>query len=458
MRIREKFEKIGYFWLPDSPDVKVPGTLRIEDGGKIELETMGLLDESTPGQSKDRNIGQIIDDIEDEGKVSLEGQFYKNKAWASGGSITRSLIHIKTAFCGWAFDENDKAKFNFIEFSVEGMDEWVNMSEIKVDTLSKTKNISYTPQEDVEIYDSDIFTISIARRYIFGSPSRYEAKIAEKVYFRLTMKEEAPLKDFTDIIYYIVNLLCFATGKVVTLDFVQGFSSLAEEVYEGTYNPISIKIFYQSLPFSNKKPNIYPHRMLLPYSLIQNRLQHVIDKWIEAYTLFGPALDLYFSATGGGHRYIDGRFLTMVQAIEVFHRRTSDETLMEESEYQDLVDKILAGCPENRKNWLKEKLTYGNELTLRQRIKDIFSPLKQWIGEKSMTKQLIGDIVSTRNYLTHYTSTSRNMPITSDRMLRIFQKMEAVFQLQLLMYLGFDFSDIEEILKRSHDLKYKLNN
>lgn len=49
MRIREEFKKTGYFWLPSGPEKKIPGTLVISDGGEIELEVVGLFDESIEG-------------------------------------------------------------------------------------------------------------------------------------------------------------------------------------------------------------------------------------------------------------------------------------------------------------------------------------------------------------------------------------------------------------------------
>ena len=45
MRIDEKIEKIGYFWLPEHSNIKVSGRLTIEDGGNIQLEILGSFDQ-----------------------------------------------------------------------------------------------------------------------------------------------------------------------------------------------------------------------------------------------------------------------------------------------------------------------------------------------------------------------------------------------------------------------------
>jgi hypothetical protein len=34
---------LRFFWLPETSDAKTPGILTVSDGGKVKLETIGLL-------------------------------------------------------------------------------------------------------------------------------------------------------------------------------------------------------------------------------------------------------------------------------------------------------------------------------------------------------------------------------------------------------------------------------
>jgi hypothetical protein len=45
MRLSEAITESGYFWLPEQPDIKLPGTLQISNGGKVKLDVIGLLEE-----------------------------------------------------------------------------------------------------------------------------------------------------------------------------------------------------------------------------------------------------------------------------------------------------------------------------------------------------------------------------------------------------------------------------
>ncbi len=84
MRIREEYKKSGYFWLPNSIEKKIPGTLSISDGGNIELEVIGLFDESAEALTQNLTLKRIVGHIEDNCPVTLENCFYKKKVFPLG--------------------------------------------------------------------------------------------------------------------------------------------------------------------------------------------------------------------------------------------------------------------------------------------------------------------------------------------------------------------------------------
>ena len=71
MRVKEEFKKSGYFWLPSTPENKVPGTLSISDGGDIKLEIIGYLESERLFHSAS-TFERIIGYIENGGEITLE--------------------------------------------------------------------------------------------------------------------------------------------------------------------------------------------------------------------------------------------------------------------------------------------------------------------------------------------------------------------------------------------------
>ena len=46
MKLSNSIEKVGFFWLPENPKIKFPGTLNISENAEITLEINYLLDDS----------------------------------------------------------------------------------------------------------------------------------------------------------------------------------------------------------------------------------------------------------------------------------------------------------------------------------------------------------------------------------------------------------------------------
>jgi hypothetical protein len=72
-------------------------------------------------------------------------------------------------------------------------------------------------------------------------------------------------------------------------------------------------------------------------------------------------------------KYLDLNFLTLVQAVEAYHRRANDETDKPPGEHAARMKAILDATPAEHRDWLEEKLRYSNELSLRRRLKLLFA-------------------------------------------------------------------------------------
>ncbi len=197
--------------------------------------------------------------------------------------------------------------------------------------------------------------------------------------------------------------------------------------------------------------------MLFRYQQIQDRAETIINNWIDAYDQFNPAFSLYFSVKTGSQKYLDGKFLALVQGLETYHRRKSDEKLMDELEFKELVENIVSKCPEERKKWLTGRLQHGNEINLRKRISRIIEPFKEFIGTNEERNKIITSIVDTRNYLTHYDESSKPNIASGIDLFYLCLKMEAFFQLHFLQLLSFTPNEIKSILDNCYELKQKLN-
>lgn len=464
MRIKEKIEKSGFFWLPTTPEKKIPGVLLITDGGDIELEVVGLFDETAKGITDalngDAKLDRIAGHIESYGLVTLDDCFYRTCNIPFGG-IQKSKVCVNRALLGFAYKENQPTLFNQLQFSLTGIDEWVGISGITTNSDHKTRSasIAFQQPENISIDLNNGMKLKITFRWTSpGHPHRKEAKITQKIFLNLTADTEIHLDNFVSSVYKIATLLCFAIDDTVCIEELSATSdSLVRSHGSGKDIPIPIQIIYKSLPFSEKEPKADEHRMLFKYSQIKDCATRIINNWISAYETIDPALNLYFSVRTGTHKYLEAKFLALAQGLETLHRRTSEEKLMDQATYQKLVDEIVSHCPSDNKDWLSGRLMYGNEISLRKRLRRISEPFSEYITSTQKISTLIQAIVDTRNYLTHYEGTNKESVAKGHDLLPLCLKMEAIFQLHLLSILGFTKEEIGSIFKNSPDIRRKLH-
>ena len=463
MRINEEFKKPGYFWLPSTPDHKVPGVLQISDGGKVELEIFGILEnEKNPVHAfNNQTPPELINgEVESHGYITLENCYYTNKSFDLSGGISKSRINASRAILGAAFDRSEEILVDALKFSIEGLSEWVGISGFtsSFDFESGSVQIQYRLPEEISFDINQNLKLKIRFSYKIPSISGEKSiKIEQETFFELFSGEAIALDDLLNLAFKITTFIGFGVNANVALHSVSATSKdIAQHMGERKLL-IPITIIYASKPFEKNPPRIEGRRMLFNFEAVRSNFEAVLRKWLAAYENIDPSLNLYFSVTNGDQKYIENKFLALAQCLETYHRRTSPEKLMNEDQFNRLVEDIKENCPKEHLEWLSGRIQHGNELSLSRRIKKIIEPFKELVGNSGERGKIIRNIVNTRNYLTHYSKDLEVDAVGGIDLFIICKKMEAIFQLHLLNALGFGKKEVVEIYQRSDDLKKKLS-
>jgi hypothetical protein len=363
---------------------------------------------------------------------------------------------------GICYDDNESVVLDEFRFSVEGLDEWLGISGIQAtaDLAKKTATVSYVPQDEVTLRLHNSFQLTFGLSWTLPvSPIITEAKITQKAHMRLIAQRPRPIDEFTAIAHLLTKFFCFATDETVTINSVSGRMTNSTSKVGEKPERLDMKIVYQSLPFSERPPSAKWYAMLFRFPQIKDSAEMMINAWLNAYEQFRPALDLYFSARTGAHRFLNSRFLALAQAVETLHRRTSNETFFEQAAYKELVATIVGLCPDPHKDWLRSKLAYGNEISLAARLKRVTEPFKNRLGPDDDRNRLIRRIVDTRNYLTHYDDALLNRAAQDGpELYQLCQKLEGILQLSFFAAVGFSDEQVDSIIKDNERLRRKLQN
>ncbi|MDD2776246.1 MAG: hypothetical protein PHU06_09840 [Gallionella sp.] len=429
MRLPEKITKQGYFWLPNAPDNKLPGTLFISVSGEILLEVLGSFDNFVQGiralSLSNPEIPRIVGSVEDFGLVTLERCFYRNKSLFSS-TISKSKIIALFAFSSVGYEDKEAISFSRCVFSIEGLDEWLGISGIKVALGTDPKNvvIYFSPPEKIAFQLPDDITMEFTFSSAIPAPKVTEAKITQKASISLVSEKLRPLEDYLTLIEKIKNFLCFAIDETVSVGEVNVYSiNITQKIEEEVFQEVPIGVYYKSAYNLETTPEIQWHSMLFRYGVISSKFGAILQNWLAQYEIAEPAFNLYFASKFGVHQFLEGSFLSLAQGIEVLHRRTT-----------------------------KEKLTFS------QRVQSMIKPFQSYDCYRN-SEGFIQRIVDTRNYLTHYNEKLADKAAKGVELWELHQQLEALFQLHFLRLIGLEEELIHKLVSESTSsaLRHKLN-
>ena len=167
-------------------------------------------------------------------------------------------FHVNRAFTGITYDEGIRPLFNAVTFSVEGIDEWVGISGIKVGFQPEehAATISYQQPAEASFNLSNGMQLLIIFDWTFrGSPITKEVELSQKTYFKLVSQTACELNEFTSVIQKITTFLCFVIDETVSLDSMSATSdNLCQDNGEGEIKMSPISIYYPSWPYSKNEP------------------------------------------------------------------------------------------------------------------------------------------------------------------------------------------------------------
>jgi len=180
----------------------------------------------------------------------------------------------------------------------------------------------------------------------------------------------------------------------------------------------------------------------------------MLDRWFENYGTFQIPIDLYLGTKADRDLYIENKFTMLVQALEALHRRLSgDETRMPQEIYYAL-DRALRGAVPNYREWLNGVLAFGNEPTLRQRLKSLLKGMETIFSVDVDVKAIVNDMVNARNDLAHYSNKTLRAPVSTGRLYELSVAAEMLLHAHFLALMGLSREEAADAYTKSQVWSY----
>lgn len=269
-------------------------------------------------------------------------------------------------------------------------------------------------------------------------------EFSHQAFIQITPAEPKPAKYFTALSHKITRFFALVIGRSVAIHSLK--IELNDAEFEGPQRWLSV--YFRSLNNPSRHGNrLAPQEMLLTHMAIASRFEPMLSNWLKECDNLGPALHHYYLIQDDAHSYADTRFISMAQALEAFHRRTSDSTKWPKDEYNNKVSAIIEACPHGDKEWLKGKLNFGNEITLAERLGQMFAPYVEAFGGGESVRNIIKLTKDTRNYHAHYDAKGAKKAAKGSALVALTFRLQALFALCILVRLGFSPEEAVKLTK-----------
>jgi len=436
----------GDWWLPNEKDSKVKGTLVIPVDDRPVLELMGALTDIGPGKSNDFRPEVILGTSIEGKRVTLLRCFQFDPTVNLGTGAKSSKFYATIIVVGEHFNDAKELKFKALYAEYAGLDDWVRMSGFDIQTPDPTtSSVIYKQPGPIQAVINGL-QVSIIFEGLMHQEIPKRVTIRQRTSIEMRTSAEESIDEFLKLAYTVQNFLSLALAQATYPTEIYGEAELHKVEFQGhtIYPPIRLII---PAATSSKRLGPIPQKPLLLFSDVAGRFSLILKNWFANAELLEPVYAGYFAVMNDPQMYLHQKFLSLVNAIESYHRRRFGNYELPEGDHEKRKQAIVSAAPAEFQKWLTKKLRYSNELTLRVRLEQLVQKFS--FLEFKNKDWFINKVLNTRNYLTHYDPSLKDQSATDSELLEITYKLKVMNEAALLTELGLASADVERVIRMS---------
>jgi hypothetical protein len=431
----------GEWFIPDISKIKLSGTLKIKQNTQATLELI------CPAN--------LITKFFNSNKISLTPQVdiicgisqFKYITLVNCRSIGlfgifKNEILFKPAivFIGKSFNKDSDILFKNISIDISYLDNWTNI--IKTDVQESTDNsvkLEFKKPDSILVFFDKYFKLSICFDFNKNITETGDINLSSRPYLKIETEKEMHYDEFLQMLYLFQRFLVLAILEPIYPLSLKG-TTKENEIVEIFY-----AVFHDT-PEITPKPDI-----LFSLNEISEQLISCFNKFVDKKDILEVVFDIYLGTIYTKKIYVENLFLSLVFAIEAFHRRIiggvyQDRETYLKGIYNQLVEAIPNDIDSDFKNSLLSKLKYGYQYSMRKRLIGLIRTLpikiKDHLIQNYNNNQFVDAVLETRNYLVHYEKATNNNELDIRKTLNLIKRLRMLLHLLLLNEIGIDIEKI----------------
>jgi hypothetical protein len=444
----------GRWNLVSDPEVEVAGTLHLTPRLNMKLQLLGTFP-STPQFNWESPLvanGITIDGHE----VTVE--LTHDAMVGTSGFGERKTYGIRRVISGAQLATLDPAVMS-VEFGLSHLHDWAQAEAFSGQSsfgeypYGATHSIAYQEPQPITLISTPDLSLHLlfSAALPFTSPRSRSNSLHSYCSLRLDSALPVPLSTLLPIVGRLRSLLSFATAIPNSVTFLTAFTQRDDsQSLRKRIQGQRLDFYPVDDPVETSNDVLYPHQMLFTLSDDSEQSFGVTRSWLPNWPRLGPLLRLYLSATQSADLYQEHSFLSLVQAIEGFHRINYPHGIVPRSAHRERVRRIAAAVAPEDRDLVKSALQYSNEPSLRQRIKALLTiglaTVPDFMGQP---EKFISRCVSTRHYFSHAAPGLRGKAATSIELYSMVQVLTSLFEIVTLLHFSWSPDAVRKVVGRS---------
>ena len=428
----ESFPIRGTWWLAGNDERRVAGTLQTDRSpATLTLELDGTV-RPTPAEDFG-DLPTILGRTVENSEITLcdTRNTGRQQTGLGAGMMERETVSARFGLLGGHFPQGSAATFSSYAFRTTHLAEWASRGYMigSEDHQDDVINLSVKIPKPVELR---LPWGRVSIRYGWGqSTGLEEATLRRPVSWILDLDAPQTVDTVTNsYLWPLEQFLSFACDGRVTAEEVTMLVTRP--------GPIGFAEIAVLRPPRSAPPRRHPRgrfEMLFALADVEDRLESMLQTWFENLDLLRSSLDLLFGLVLGPDMYLESRFLLVAQGIEVFHRRRQGGVIEPVAEWKQRISRVTAPLSRTDAAWVKEKLSWSNELTLHKRIEQLLTAVQE-TASNFLRPEFVKVFKATRNYYTHFDLVQYQKAAHGEDLYWLTEECFALMQLILLNMLG----------------------
>jgi hypothetical protein len=394
----------GFWWKPDIPSERAPGTFEIAHDRSMSLTTF------ESGRAWTHLSPIIVGQTLGGQGITLTDCYAEHSV--SGGAPDLAFVKYQPgrAFIGSEFGTREAIIFRKAHLAFLGLREWVDMPAItQAGLFSGTRrNVEFAQPERIPARIGG-HAIDLVRWVGYRS-GRFRVELSEEAFVEIEVSAPLHVDDwFREYIRPIQSLFTLAFGRPCVRERTTFYlpGALNGEMPDQAVEMVA----RGDSPVNGEARVPSPHEMIFKYEDVAGEWPSFVARWFSLWEEAGPALSLFFSIEENPSLYVEQVFLSTAGALEAFHRSTLALESEHGAEHKQRLEEILSCVPTVHVSWLGNQLRYSHEPSFRSRLEELVAEADEVVEPfVKEGRRFVHDVVEARNALVHRSSSSLQVP------------------------------------------------